>query len=376
MRFSPVITVCAAVAAVLQSVNAQAPTSTVFNPVPSRIVGQAVLQQQGLLTANAPNLVEGREFNGPQALALDTSATPPILYVADTGNNRVLAWKNASGFTKGNFADKVIGQRDFLSTAAQGPGTNLSTGLAAPDALAVDKAGNLYVVDAGNNRILRYPAPLSQTGALLTVDLIIGQKDLNGRSANEGQAAPSAKTIALVSGGAIFRSGITFDAQGNLWVSDAGNNRVLRFPASVLGTHATNEPSADLVLGQVDFVSNQIPPSAGQSTCGTSMVTSQRCGRSFLVQPSGLAFDPKGRLFITDNVNRVLVYAPPFSIVQLASRLLGVVLPTKDQPIPPVINESTLGAVLSGGGVVPPADVFFVGNNPYVVDTGNARILG
>ena len=94
---------------------------TIFNPAPSRIVGQAVLQQQGVLTAIAPNLVEGREFNNPQAVALDTSVTPPILYVADFGNNRVLAWKNASGFTKGDYADLVIGQRDLLSTSPEGP---------------------------------------------------------------------------------------------------------------------------------------------------------------------------------------------------------------------------------------------------------------
>src|ERR1035441_5133934 len=98
MRLLQSITVCAAVVAAL---DAQTPTSTIFNPAPSRIFGQAVLQQQGVLTATAPNLVEGREFNGPQALALDISNSPPILYVADTGNNRVLAWKNATAFTKG-----------------------------------------------------------------------------------------------------------------------------------------------------------------------------------------------------------------------------------------------------------------------------------
>src|SRR5579864_2498105 len=97
---------------------------TVFNPLPSRIVGQPVLQQTGLITANALNLVEGREFDLPQAVAVDASASPPILYVADALNNRVLAWKNVSGFTKGNFADKVIGQRDFLSTGPQGPGVS------------------------------------------------------------------------------------------------------------------------------------------------------------------------------------------------------------------------------------------------------------
>lgn len=365
---------CAAVVAVLPlAVSAQ--TTTVFNPAPSRIVGQAVLQQQGLLTAAAPNLVEGREFNAPQALALDTSVTAPILYVADTGNNRVLAWKNASSFTKGNLADKVIGQRDFLSTAPKGPGSDLSTGLAAPAALAVDKSGNLYVADAGNNRILRYPAPFSQTGALLTVDLIIGQKDLNGASANQGQTPPSAKTIALSNGGSIFRTGLVFDALGNLWLSDAGNNRILRFPAGALGSRATNGPSADLVLGQSDFVSNQIPPSASQSPCGTAAITSQRCGTNSLIQPSGLAFDSKGRLFAADNANRVVVFAPPFSLGQPAARIMGVVLPTAQPPVPAAVSESTLGASINGG-LVPPAGVFFVGNNPYVVDTGNSRILG
>src|SRR5579884_1455495 len=140
---------------------------TTFATFPSRIVGQPFLQQTGVLTSIAPNLVEGREFFSPQAMAVDTSTNPPILYVADTGNNRVLAWKNATGFQKGDFADLVIGQRDLYSTSAQGPGTPLSTGLAQPSGLAVDKNGNLYVADSANNRIVRYPKPFQQTSQLL-----------------------------------------------------------------------------------------------------------------------------------------------------------------------------------------------------------------
>ncbi len=374
MRFLQSITVCAAVAAALDGQTT--PPSTIFNPAPSRIVGQAVLQQQGILTATAPNLVEGREFNGPQALAVDISSSPPILYVADTGNNRVLAWKNANGFTKGDFANLAIGQRDLLTTSGQGPGSNLTTGLTAPDALAVDKSGNLYVVDAGNNRILRYPAPFSQTTALLTVNLIIGQKDLNGASPNQGQTAPAANTVSFSSGGSIFRSGIAIDAQGNLWVSDAGNNRVLRFPAGVLAAAAKNNPAADLVLGQPDFISNQIPAGASQSQCGASAVSNERCGTGFLVQPAGLGFDTVGRLFVTDELNRVVVYTSPFAIGQLAARIMGVVLPTSAQPVPPAVSAGTLGSVSSGGAATPPAGVFFIGNSPYVVDTGNSRILG
>src|SRR5260370_31963769 len=114
------------------------PAQTQFNPFPSRAFGQAILQSVGLPTVVAPNLTEGRELSLPQGIALDTSVSPPILYVADFLNNRVLAWKNALAFTKGDKADKVIGQRDFLQTQQRGPGTDLSSGLSFPNALAVD----------------------------------------------------------------------------------------------------------------------------------------------------------------------------------------------------------------------------------------------
>ena len=107
--------------------SAQTIQPTQFNFVPSRIVGQPILQQQGIITAVGENLVEGREFNTPFAIAIDTSESPPILYVADFANNRVLAWKNAFGFTKGDFADKVIGQRDFFSISPQGPAVSGSS---------------------------------------------------------------------------------------------------------------------------------------------------------------------------------------------------------------------------------------------------------
>ncbi len=220
---------------------------TEYSRFPSRMVGQPLLQQT-TITSIAPNLVEGRELSSPLAIAADTSVTPPILYVADNRNNRVLAWKNALSFKNGDFADLVIGQRDKYSTSPNGPGTNLSSGLNSPVGLAVDKSGNLYVADGANNRIVRYKAPFQQTGQLFAIDLIIGQKDSNGRNPNEGLATASAKTLAFTSGSNVFITGMTFDS-GNLYVSDGGNNRVLRFPASALGANATNEPAADLVVG-------------------------------------------------------------------------------------------------------------------------------
>jgi hypothetical protein len=170
---------CGLVVAALQTVSAQ----TVFSTVPSRMVGQPTLQQL-TITEQAPNLVEGRELFAPYAIAVDTSVTPPILYVADTANSRVMAWKNAQAWKNGDFADLVIGQRDKYSTSPNGPGTTLTSGLNSPTGLAVDKSGNLYVGDSGNNRIVRYKTPFQQTGQLLAIDLIVGQKDSNGRAAN------------------------------------------------------------------------------------------------------------------------------------------------------------------------------------------------
>ena len=141
-----------------------------LNAIPSRIVGHPQAELLSVISS-APNLVEGRELWGPNGIALDTSVTPNILYVSDTFNNRVLAWKNATGFTSGQPADLVIGQQDMYRTSAQGPGQQFQTGLNSPTGLAVDSNGNLYVADSGNNRILRFPKPFANAGLAVSRSL-------------------------------------------------------------------------------------------------------------------------------------------------------------------------------------------------------------
>ncbi|HEY1336466.1 MAG TPA: hypothetical protein VGF59_03105, partial [Bryobacteraceae bacterium] len=152
-----------------------------LNQVPSRIVGHPI-PEQFTIKSSSPNLVEGREFFSPQGIALDTSVTPPILYVADSGNNRVLAWKNATAFRNGQPADLVIGQPDMFTTGPQGPGIGLQTGLFNPFGLAVRPNGDLWVVDGGNNRVLKYPKPFSQSDQFPTQ--VIGQPNLTSRTPN------------------------------------------------------------------------------------------------------------------------------------------------------------------------------------------------
>jgi hypothetical protein len=327
---------------------------TNLNTFPSRDVGWAQLNGG----SSNPNLVEGREFDVPYAVAIDTTVTPPVMYVSDLLNNRVLAWKNALSFNPGQTADFVIGQKDLVSTTTSGPGTNDSTGLNDPTGLAVDKNGNLYIIDAGNNRILRFPQPYNQPGQPLP-DLVIGQTGLScATCAQPNSGGISAKTIA-VSSGSLLNSSLIFDANGNLWFTDAGNNRVLRYPASVLGSNASNGPAADLVLGQADFVTSKAPAQTQASLLSTGT----------MYQPLSLAFDPTGRLYVADSFDRVLVFAqnlqPPISNGTPALRLMGIANVTAKTP-PPAINQVTFGAVQS---------VFMIGNVPGVVDSGYNRIL-
>jgi len=59
-----------------------------------------------------------------------------------------------------------------------------------------------------------------------------------------------------------------------------GNNRVLRYPVSALGSTASNEPAADMVLGQLDFATTKLPSPFPAD------------GKTILDGPGGLTFSP------------------------------------------------------------------------------------
>lgn len=322
-----------------------------LNPLPTRVIGQ----DSTTITTLAPNLVEGREFFTPEAVALDTTTNPPSLYVADTSNNRVLGFHSATGFANGQKADIVIGQPDFVTTFAAGPGTTHTTGLTGPTGLAVDAHGNLYVLDSGNNRILRFPQPFAQPSGIIP-DLVVGQPNFSTNVANQGGLGPA--TLSFVgSSKQVLLAFLTFDPSGDLWVADAGNNRVLRFNVSALGSQPLQGPSADIVLGQPDFLTNTYNPPADPQT---SLIT--------FTTPTGIAFDSKGRLFVSESIStrrsRILEWNPPFFSSVPAARLLGV---DENIPQPPTISELQL--LPSTGGLFP------VGDGMGIADTQNNRLL-
>jgi len=317
---------------------------------PTNVAGQDSLT----ISSGNPNLVEGREFDTPLGIALDLSANPPHLYVADTGNNRVLGFANAASFSNGQKADIVIGQPDFATTFPAGPqaSSGRQTGMTEPVGLSVDGRGNLYVVDAGNNRVLRFPTPFSQVSILPNV--VIGQKDFTTSTPNLNGI--SANTLQLSPGSGALTAYLAFDSEGDLWVADAGNNRVLRFNTSALSTGNSN-PAADMVIGQSNFTSN--------ATTGYNLQSV-----SVIDEPTGIAFDSSGNLFVSESLSnqngRVLVYPAPQSTGEAASRIVGATIVPTNVPTTPV-NNLQIGASSGAIGVV--------NNQLLVTDASNNRIL-
>ncbi len=316
----------------------------VLDPKPARVIGHPNAELINV-SSYSPNLVEGKELYLPQGIALDTSGSTPILYVADTGNHRVLAWQHATSTTLSNLQkpDKIIGQPDAYTTLAGINNTGGNSGLTSPTGLLVDSKGNLYVADSGNNRVVRFPAPFSSGTPV--PDMVLGQPDpFSSNRANQGLSAPTANTLSLPSN---YPTAMAMDSSGNLYVTDAGNRRVLRYPAASL-TANNFGPAADLVLGEPDFVT-----------------VAQQQGpldRSHVFAPTGLAFDSGGHLFVSDAYyGRVVVFSPPFTNGVTASRLAGVV-----SPAPTGATQSTFSQ---------PQGIVMINDGPAVLDAANNRIL-
>ncbi len=204
----------------------------------------------------------------PSNLAVDTAGR---LWVADSGNSRVLKYNNAANLPNGSPADGVLGQGDFVTVQATASNVRLTSAFG----VAVDAAGRLWVADGSANRVLRWDTAASKA---------------NGAAANGvlGQANFFDNTLGTSASSLYTPYGITVDAAGHLYVAEFSNHRVLRFDTPA----ATSSGGlADAVFGQGDFATNL----AATSPSG-------------LKSPVGVAVDASGRLFVSENGNSRILW--------------------------------------------------------------------
>src|SRR5215472_15553398 len=140
----------------------------------------------------------------------------------------------------------------------------------------------LWVSDIKNNRILRFSV-LSTTGnkgVAGNANLVLGQPDLS----SNGNSNPQ-NNLSLP-------EGIAFDSNGNLWVADSGNCRVVEFTQPF-----SNGKPVNLIIGQPKSFNGMCDVLGGMLRC-----------------PMFVAMDGQGDLFVSDCFAGLNEFKPPLTI--------------------------------------------------------------
>ena len=201
------------------------------------------------IPGNTDGTGSAARFNGPTGVAVDSSGN---VYVADAGNTSIR--KITANGTVTTFAglSGIAGSSDGVGAAAR---------FNAPQGIAVDSAGNIYVADTNNSTVRKVTAG----GAVTTIAGVAGQ---TGSADGPGGAARFNGPYA-----------VAVDSAGNVYVADFFNATIRRITAT--GTVTTLAGLAGQV-GMVDGIG---------------------AAASFN-QPYGVAVDGSGNVFVADTYNR------------------------------------------------------------------------
>jgi hypothetical protein len=207
------------------------------------------------------------------------------IYIADTEDNVVRKIDAATG---------VITR--FAGTGkagATGPGGFATqTQLDAPQGVAIDAAGDVFVADTNNNRV---DEVLASNG-----HMVLFAGDAKPGYAGDGGPAVKAELTEP--------TGVAVDSAGNVYIADAGNNVIRRVDAQT-GTITT-------VAG--DYAADQANGGLGGFSGDGGPATSAQ-----LYDPEGVALDSAGDLFIADTFNNAIREVTPdgtiFTVVNSAT---------------------------------------------------------
>lgn len=212
----------------------------------------------------------GGNFKSTAGVAVDTAGN---VYVADRQNHTIRK------ITPGGVISTLAGQVGVPGTAN---GTGTAAQFNAPNAVAVDGAGNVYVADTNNHAIRKVTA----AGAVST---LAGQPGVPGSADGVGNLAQ-------------FNSlfGICVDPAGvNLYVADLGNH----------------------TIRQVVIASGAVTTLAGQA--GVSGAVNGTGTAASFGTPSGTAVDAAGNVFVVEFVNSTIRKITPAGVVTTLAGLAG-----------------------------------------------------
>ncbi len=234
--------------------------------------------------------LEGFTISKPEEDTLSQPAGIEVidgkLYVADSGNHRVLRW-NGLPSDDGEEPGLVLGQDNLECGEANRRGFVGSGSLFFPFAVRSGNDQHVFVADKDNHRILIWNKIPFNNG--WNADVCLGQAGFDEREPNRGDFDHvTPETLS-------FPTGVFFDPETEkIFVVDQGNNRVLiwnKIPSN-------NGAPADLVLGQPDFYSRDVNAGLGE----------KRTSAEGMYFPTDVVFGRKG-LFVSDTGNsRILVW--------------------------------------------------------------------
>jgi sugar lactone lactonase YvrE len=167
----------------------------------------------------AQQTVLGTGLLHPLGTAVDSSGN---LYIADTGNNRILK---------------------IAPNGTQTPVSVTPLTLNAPQALAFDSAGDLYISDGTNGRVVKVPVAGGAATAFATV---ASPKRLAvDASGNVFVVNSSVGSIVKITSGGTPSNfatgleqplGVAVDAAGNVYLADRTNSGIVKYPPNGVGS--------------------------------------------------------------------------------------------------------------------------------------------
>jgi hypothetical protein len=239
-------------------------------------------------------------------------------------------------------ASVVVGQASMTGGLRDQGGSVTANGFSEPWDTFYDGT-RFFVVDTSNHRVLIYNSLPTSSNA--SADVVVGQQNMSGHSANQGAGTPSANTL-------YYPTSVWSDGTKML-IADQGNHRVLIFES----IPTTDNASADHVIGQANM--SGWLTNAGGSTSARSLNT-----------PKGIAVTG-GKLFIADsNNNRVLIFnnipVIDYAVADTVVGQLNMTSHSYNQCDCSTAAANTLNA---------PMDVYTDGTKLLISDYNNNRVL-